>query len=256
MGGGEPGRWLGLSLCRWWPCSGRVSAVLLQRPWRALSCGSLWICEDHRKPPGACPVGEAECASCKLELIPVPCGTRALTVCLALCYVLSGSPAWPCVFWGDRLVPFAQDFPCFKTVIPGSKEAPPAWANPDGWSSLSSHAGKFCLMATLSIRAKTALLIARYLGLLLSTLERWLCPRVVKRTVGVPAAPAPFSLPTQAASSLLCYSSCLGTLFFSCLSLSGFGKEKTIAVKENSNKVVWAQNISSCLFAQNSRSLY
>lgn len=108
----------------------------------------------------------------KLELIPVPCGTRALTGCLALCCVLSGSPAWPCVFWGDRLVLFAQDFPCFKTVIPGSKEAPPAWANPDGWSSLSSHTGKFCLMATLSIRAKTALLIARYLGLLLSTLER------------------------------------------------------------------------------------
>jgi hypothetical protein len=43
---------------------------------------------------------------------------------------------------------------------------------------------------------------------------------------------------------------------FGCLRLSGFGEKETIAVKESSNKVVWAQNISSCLFAQNSRSPY
>lgn len=47
----------------------------------------------------------------------------------------------------------------------------PAWANLDGWLSLSSHAGKFCSMATLCIKTKTALLTALYLGLLLSALE-------------------------------------------------------------------------------------
>lgn len=65
----------------------------------------------------------------------------------------------------------------------------------------------------------------------------------------------PEALSAQAASlalffCLLCYSD------FSCLRLSGFGKEETVSVEESPNRVVWAQNTNSCLFAPNSRSLY
>lgn len=71
---------------------------------------------------------------------------------------------------------------------------------------------------------------------------------IYRKTARVPKARTLSSLHT-ACLSLLCFSFCALVLCFGCLCHSGFGKGETVVVKESPNKVVWAQNPSSCLFA-------
>ena len=148
---------------------GRGSEVSARRLWKALFS---WMIVAPPQELGL--VGKADCVSCRPELIQVPHVTFG-----HLQYARPSAECFP-VYWlaqscgsrGDQLVLFAQDFHSFKTEILGSKEAPQPWANLGGWSSSSSHTGKFCLMVTPSIVAKTTLLIAPHLCFLFSALER------------------------------------------------------------------------------------
>lgn len=72
--GEEPRGWVPEAESLLW--KGEQAAAL-----EAVESPLSWIIVEHHKPPGTCPAGQAEGARGKLELIPIPRGTREHSLC-------------------------------------------------------------------------------------------------------------------------------------------------------------------------------